>query len=157
MEGEVVAVCRSVKKGTAKKEIPVGEIIKGFGLQGDAHGGDWHRQVSFLGEESIAKMREHGLELNYGDFAENITTRGLILYKLPVGTWLKVGQDAVFEVTQIGKECHQGCEIFQQVGACVMPKEGIFAQVIHSGTIQAGDKIKVILEKERRRNEERLS
>lgn len=139
-----MAVCRSVEKGTRKKEIYSGEVIQGFGLKGDAHGGDWHRQVSFLAEESISKMRAHGLELNYGDFAENVTTRGLILDQLPVGTWLQVGDEAVFEVTQIGKECHQGCEIFRQVGACVMPKEGIFTKVVHSGMIRVGDKIKII-------------
>ncbi|MEC9488807.1 MAG: MOSC domain-containing protein [Halanaerobium sp.] len=145
MEGIVAAVCRSEKKGTVKEEIPRGRLLEEFGLEGDAHGGKWHRQVSLLAEESIDKMRNLGLELAYGDFAENITTRDLILHKLPVGTRLKVGGEVLLEVTQIGKECHHGCEIFKKVGKCIMPHEGIFARVLKGGEVQAGDEIKVIL------------
>lgn len=146
MKGKVLAVCRSEEKGTVKIEIPEGNLVKGYGLEGDAHGGDWHRQVSLLGVESIDKMRGHGLDLKNGDFAENITTEGLKLYELPVGTLLKVGSEALLEVTQIGKECHHGCEIFQKVGACVMPKEGIFTRVIEPGKVKAGDEIIVVNE-----------
>lgn len=143
MEGIVVAVCRSEKKGTVKVEIPVGILKEEFGLEGDAHGGNWHRQISLLGEESIDKMRGKGLELNFGDFAENITTKGLILHELPVGTLLKIGDEAILEVTQIGKKCHHGCEIFKKVGSCIMPLEGIFARIIRGGSIKKGDKIVV--------------
>ncbi len=141
MEAEVVAVCISTEKGTVKEEIERGEIVEGFGLKGDAHGGDWHRQVSLLGEESIDKMRGKGLELDYGDFAENITTRGIDLYELPLGTKLHIGEDVILEVTQIGKECHHGCEIFKKIGSCIMPLEGIFSRVIKGGEIKTGDRI----------------
>lgn len=143
MEGKVLAVCRSERKGTVKHEIPEGILKEGFGLEGDAHGGKWHRQVSLLGEESIDKMRKMGIEVNYGDFAENITTRGLILYELPIGTILKIGSECLLEVTQIGKKCHNDCAIFQKLGTCVMPKEGIFTRVIRGGKIKAGDAIVV--------------
>lgn len=142
--GRVLAVCRSEEKGTVKKDIGEGRLIEGYGLEGDAHGGNWHRQVSLLGEESIAKMRVKGLKINYGDFAENITTEGLVLYELPVGTKLKIGKEAVLEVTQIGKECHHGCEIFKKIGTCIMPREGIFARVIKGGPVKAGDRISVL-------------
>lgn len=144
VKGIVVAVCRSEKKGTVKKEIARGRLIEDSGLEGDAHSGKWHRQVSLLGEESIDKMREKGLKLNYGDFAENLTTRGLKLYELKPGTLLKVGEDALLEVTQIGKECHHGCEIFKKVGECIMPREGIFARVISGGVVKPGDVIEVM-------------
>lgn len=146
MEGKIIAVCRSEEKGTVKTEIPAGQLVAGFGLEGDAHGGDWHRQVSLLGVESIDKMKAKGLpDLQVGDFAENLTTEGIVLYELPIGTKLQVGTDALLEVTQIGKECHHGCEIFQKVGSCIMPKEGIFTKVLQGGAVKAGDPI-VILE-----------
>lgn len=141
---KVAAVCLSKEKGVRKQSVAFGQLIAGWGLEGDAHGGKWHRQVSLLGVESIDKMRnmakEQGLELTYGDFAENITTEGLELYSLPVGTLLTVGS-ALLEVTQIGKSCHHHCEIAKTVGKCVMPKEGIFARVLAGGTIRAGDDI----------------
>jgi MOSC domain-containing protein YiiM len=115
-----------------------------LGMQGDAHAGDWHRQLSLLAQESIDKMQGHGLVLQPGDFAENITTQGLDLLTLPIGTRVQVGNDVTMEITQIGKECHLGCEIRKLVGDCVMPREGIFARVITSGTIQAGDIITII-------------
>ena len=143
-EGEVVAVCRSEEKGTRKSEIESGELITDFGLKGDAHAGDWHRQISLLGEESILKMKilvDKEFDFNYGDFAENITTSGIFLYDLPVGSLLKIGDEVLLEVTQIGKECHHDCEIYKKVGMCIMPSEGIFARVKKGGEIKAGDKI----------------
>ncbi|MCR4435327.1 MAG: MOSC domain-containing protein [Clostridiales bacterium] len=141
---EVVAVNISEKKGVPKKTIEEGEFIENFGLKGDAHAGAWHRQVSFLGQESIDKMKALGIKgLCTGKFAENITTEGIELYKLAVGTRLKIG-DAEFEVTQIGKECHQKCAIYHQVGDCVMPREGIFAKVLKGGIIKKGDPIEIL-------------
>lgn len=140
---KVTAVNISEKKGVIKHPIEKGFFKFNHGLEGDAHAGNWHRQVSFLGEESIDKMRATGATgLCSGKFAENLTTEGIILYELPVGTKLKVGE-VVFEVTQIGKECHLGCEIRNLVGDCVMPREGIFAKVITEGYIKAGDDIVV--------------
>lgn len=144
MVGEVVAVCISREKGTVKENINEGKLVENFGLEGDAHGGKWHRQVSLLAEESIDKMRGKGFKLNYGDFAENLTIRGLVLHKLPVGTLLKVGEESLLEVTQIGKECHHDCQIMQQIGSCIMPVEGIFARVIKGGNVKAGDRIRII-------------
>jgi len=138
---KVTAVNISEKKGVIKHPIEKGFFKVNHGLEGDAHAGNWHRQVSFLGEESIDKMRATGVEgLCSGKFAENLTTEGIILYELPVGTVLKIGE-VVLKVTQIGKECHQGCEIRKLVGDCVMPREGIFAKVLKEGYIKAGDEI----------------
>ena len=140
----VIAVCRSEKKGTRKKDRGSGFFKENYGLMDDAHSDpDSHRQVSLLAIESIDKMRELGLTLVPGDFAENITTEGLELAVLPVGTRLLVGEEVLLEVTQIGKECHTGCEIFKQVGKCIMPKEGIFAKVVRGGTIKKGDYIQL--------------
>ncbi|QSQ09350.1 hypothetical protein H0A61_01711 [Koleobacter methoxysyntrophicus] len=145
MKGKVVAVCTSEKKGMRKKDIGKGELIEGFGLKGDAHGGDWHRQVSLLAVESIEKMQKKGLKVGPGDFAENITTKGLDLVNLPVGTRLRVN-GALMEVTQIGKECHSRCAIYYQAGDCVMPREGIFVRVLKSGPVQVGDIVEVVSE-----------
>jgi MOSC domain-containing protein YiiM len=140
----VIAVCTSEKKGTTKTPVAEITVQENYGVAGDAHA-DFatHRQVSLLAEESIAKMRGKGLELNFGDFAENITTRGIDLTSLPVGTRLNVGKEVVLEMTQIGKECHAGCAIRQQIGDCIMPREGIFARVIRGGSVRPGDAIKV--------------
>ena len=141
----VVAINISEKKKTPKKSIPEGKLIKDFGFEGDAHAGKWHRQVSLLAKESIEKargMRTDGL--CHGMFAENITTEGIELYTLPVGTKLKIGDEAVIEVTQIGKECHEGCAISKLVGQCVMPREGIFSRVIKGGRVHPGDEISVL-------------
>lgn len=141
---KVIAVNISEKKGEVKHPIEKGFFKVNHGLEGDAHAGDWHRQVSLLGTESIDKMKASGVEgLTPGKFAENITTEGIILYELPVGTKLKIG-DVILEVTQIGKECHLGCEIRKLVGDCVMPREGIFAKVLEDGYIKAGDDIVVV-------------
>ena len=141
--GGVVAVCISRNKGERKTPVEAAELRVGHGLEGDAHAGDWHRQVSLLATESIAKMRGLGLDVDSGDFAENITTSGLELCTLPIGTRLTVGP-ALLEVTQIGKECHTRCAIYHQAGDCVMPKEGIFARVLRGGTIRAGDPVGVV-------------
>lgn len=140
---KVISVNRSKEKGVVKKPIKEGNFIQDFGLEGDGHGGPWHRQVSLLAQESIDKMKKTLPSLKPGDFAENITTQGLVLYELPVGSLLKIG-DLELRVTQIGKECHQGCAIKQEVGQCVMPKEGIFARVEKAGIIKAGDEIQLI-------------
>lgn len=143
LKGKVVSVNISDTKGVVKVPIEKGEFIEEFGLKGDAHAGKWHRQVSLLGVESIDKMKREGLyDLQLGDFAENITTSGILLYELPVGTILKVGE-CELEVTQIGKQCHEGCAIKKKVGDCVMPREGIFARVLKGGVIKAGDDIEI--------------
>lgn len=141
----IIAVCTSTKKGTKKKDIKEGFIKEDYGLVGDAHAGsDGHRQVSLLALASIDKIRHLGAEVGPGDFAENLTTEGLELFSLPIGTRLSVGQDVVLEVTQIGKECHNRCAIFKLVGTCVMPTEGVFTRVLKGGTVKAGDELKVI-------------
>lgn len=138
---KVIGISVSDKKGVPKTPIPEGEFIVDFGLKDDAHGGNWHRQVSFLGQESIDKMTALGIKgLCTGKFAENVTTEGIELYTLPIGTMLKIGE-ALFEVTQIGKECHQKCAIYHKIGDCIMPKEGIFAKVIQGGMVRPGDEI----------------
>lgn len=144
MSGKVVAINISEKKGVPKKTIEEGVFKVDHGLVGDAHAGNWHRQVSLLGIESIDKMKALGIKgLCTGKFAENITTEGIELYKLPVGTKLQIGE-TLQEVTQIGKECHTKCAIYHQVGNCVMPTEGIFTKVLKEGTIKAGDAITII-------------
>jgi MOSC domain-containing protein YiiM len=143
--GRVVAVSISDRKGVKKKNTAGGRLIENFGLAGDAHAGDWHRQVSLLGVESIAKILAKGITVAPGDFAENITTEGISLWELPVGTRLKLGDQVLAEVTQIGKECHNRCSIFHQVGDCVMPREGIFVRVIVGGRVRPGDAIETCL------------
>ncbi len=141
---KIIAVCRSEKKGTVKEPIEEGFIQEDFGLAGDAHAdGNTQRQVSLMSSESINRMRSQGYDVVPGSFAENLTTEGIDLVSLPIGTRLCVGQDIVLKVTQIGKECHTGCAIFQQVGKCIMPKEGVFARVIRGGRVKAGDEIRV--------------
>jgi len=139
----VLAVCISENKGERKKPVEAVELRENHGIVGDGHASDWHRQVSLLAQESIDKMRAMGLDVNAGDFAENITTSGIDLVSLPIGTRLQVGK-TLLEVTQIGKECHTRCAIYYQAGDCVMPKEGIFAKVISGGTIRPGDEIQVV-------------
>jgi MOSC domain-containing protein YiiM len=139
--GRIVAVSISDRKGVKKINIDQGLLVENSGLEGDAHAGDWHRQISLLAQESIAKIRAKGLDVSSGDFAENITTVGFAIEKLPVGTRLQIGAEALVEITQIGKVCHNRCAIFHQVGDCVMPREGIFARILHGGTIRPGDAI----------------
>ena len=138
---QVLAVCISENKGERKKPVESVVLRENHGIVGDAHAGDWHRQVSLLAQESIDKMRKLGLDVNAGDFAENITTNGIDLVSLPIGARLQIGE-TLLEVTQIGKECHTRCAIFYQAGDCVMPKEGIFVRVITGGTIRPGDEVK---------------
>jgi MOSC domain-containing protein YiiM len=140
MYGSVLAVCTSLNKGERKKPVPSVELVPEHGIAGDAHAGDWHRQVSLLAQESIDKMRAMGLSVSAGDFAENITTIGIDLVSLPIGSKLSLGS-TLLEVTQIGKECHTRCAIFYQAGDCVMPKEGIFARVLKGGVVAAGTQI----------------
>ena len=136
----VKAVCISEKKGERKKPVAVVELRENHGIVGDGHAGEWHRQVSLLASESIEKMRKLGLDVDSGDFAENITTSGIDLVSLPIGARLQVGE-TLLEVTQIGKECHTRCAIYYQAGDCVMPTEGIFAKVISGGIVRPGDEI----------------
>jgi MOSC domain-containing protein YiiM len=143
-QGRIVAVCTSRNKGERKVNIDQGELVENFGLAGDSHAGEWHRQVSLLAEESIAKMHAAGLDVGPGDFAENLTTCGIDLPALPVGSLLRLQSGAELEVTQIGKECHNRCAIYDQAGDCVMPKEGIFARVCKGGRIACQDRIEVI-------------
>jgi len=140
-KGRVLAVNISEDKGTKKTNIQSCTLLKDFGLKGDAHGGPWHRQVSLLANESIEKMRAKGLNVSYGDFAENITTEGVDLVHLPIGTEVHIGNSVIMRVTQIGKECHTRCAIYYQAGDCVMPKEGIFAEVVVEGEVKVGDEI----------------
>ena len=140
---KVLAVCISERKGTMKHPVEKIDVRIDHGIIGDAHAGNWHRQISLLADESVEKMREKFPDIPVGAFAENILTSGLVLYELPVGTKLQVGE-TVLEVTQIGKECHADCAIRQQVGDCVMPREGIFTKVLKEGTIQAGDEIAIL-------------
>ena len=141
----IIAVCTSSKKGTKKKAAKEGTLRADYGLVGDAHAdSNSHRQVSLLALSSIDKIRRLGADVGPGDFAENLTTEGMELFTLPIGTRLSVGQDAILEMTQIGKECHEHCAIFKQVGTCVMPVEGIFTKVIKGGVVRVGDELKII-------------
>ncbi len=133
----VLEVCTSTVKGIQKTPVKSVLVVEGFGVEGDAHGGDWHRQVSLLANESAEKMREMGAKVGPGDFGENILTEGIELHTLPVGTMLGIGE-VELEVTQIGKECHTRCAIYDAAGTCIMPTHGIFCRVIKGGTIEAG-------------------
>jgi len=142
MKGKVVSINISDKRGVRKKPLKEAVIKKDFGIKDDAHASShWHRQVSLLALESIKKMQAMGLKVNPGDFAENITTEGLDLPNLPVGTRMTIGNNIEVEVSQIGKKCHTRCEIYFQAGDCIMPKEGIFVKVLKGGKIKEGDEI----------------
>jgi MOSC domain-containing protein YiiM len=143
-KGKIVAVSVSDKKGTKKQNVPSAVLKENFGIIGDAHSGTLFRQVSLLAVESIDKIRGKGLDVKPGDFAENITTQGLDLIKLKIGDRLSVGDGAILEITQIGKNCHRRCAIYYQAGDCVMPKEGLFAKVLKGGIVKAGDSLEVI-------------
>ncbi len=141
----IIAVCTSKIKGTKKKALDEGTLRVNYGIIGDAHAGSKsHRQVSLLALSSIDKIRRLGAEVGPGDFAENLTIEGMELFTLPIGTRLSVGQGAILEMTQIGKECHDHCAIFKQVGTCIMPLEGVFTKVIKGGLIKVGDELKII-------------
>jgi len=144
IKGKIKAISISKDRGTRKYNIPSAELIAGFGIEGDAHAGNWQRQVSLLADESIVKMRVKGINVTAGDFAENITTEGINLQSLTIGNKLKLGPVAEVEITQLGKECHNRCAIFHRVGDCIMPREGVFAKVTKPGQIKVSNTIEVI-------------
>lgn len=141
--GKVIATCISEVKGVAKRNVHSVRLLQEFGIEKDAHAGKWHRQVSLLSFDKIEAFRAKGAKVVDGDFGENLVVEGIDFSALPVGTRLAC-QDVVLEITQIGKECHHGCQIFQTMGDCIMPREGVFARVIKGGTIQEGDEMKII-------------
>ena len=141
--GKIMAVCISEKRGTQKKNIEKVRLIENFGLEGDAHGGNWHRQVSLLSYEKVRVFEEKGISVEDGAFGENLLVEGFDFKTLPVGIRFRCG-DALLEMTQIGKECHSHCEIYQAVGDCIMPREGVFARVLHGGMIQIGDEMEIV-------------
>ncbi|MGD2185873.1 MAG: MOSC domain-containing protein [Desulfobacterales bacterium] len=140
---KIVSIATSKKKGTRKKTVAEAYLKKEHGLEGDAHAGSWHRQVSFLASEEIDSARQKGLEVTFGDFAENIATTGVDWKNIPVGTRVRLGEDALVEITQIGKECHNRCAIYYKAGDCIMPREGVFARVLQEGTIRCGDPVSI--------------
>lgn len=143
--GEVMGICISKKRGTAKVEVEETNLIEDFGIEHDAHAGNWHRQVSLLSFETREAFKARGAEIDDGAFGENIIVSGIDLIHLPVGTQIKSG-DVLLEVTQIGKECHSHCEIYHRMGECIMPTNGIFTRVLHGGKLKKGDQIEVCTE-----------
>ena len=146
---KIASIAISKRKGTRKVEVDEAVLIEDHGLQGDAHAGPWHRQVSFLAAESIKKARTGGLDVSFGDFAENIATSGIDWQKIPIGSRLELGDSALVEITQIGKECHTRCAIYYQAGDCIMPREGIFARVLKGGKIRRGDTLRLLTAQKR--------
>ena len=144
---KIVSIAVSKKKGTRKTPVKEAFVSKDHGLQGDAHAGKWHRQVSFLSSESIEAARQQGLDVTFGDFAENIATTGIDWKTIPVGTRIKLGRTVLVEITQIGKECHNKCAIYYKAGDCIMPREGVFARVLKEGKLRCGDEIKIMPER----------
>ena len=140
---KIVSIATSKKKGTRKTAVDEAFLKKEHGLEGDAHAGTWHRQGSFLASEEIDKARQRGLEVTFGDFAENIATTGIDWKNIPVGTRVRLGSEALVEITQIGKECHTRCAIYYKAGDCIMPREGVFARVLKEGKIKCGDQISI--------------
>lgn len=144
MDVKIVSLAISRKKGTRKKIVTEARLIKDHGLEGDAHAGKWHRQVSLLSSESIEAARSRGLDVTFGDFAENIATTGTDWKTIPVGTQVRLGDTALIEITQIGKECLNRCAIYYQAGDCIMPREGVFARVLEGGVIRCGDAVEIL-------------
>ncbi|MHC4159407.1 MAG: MOSC domain-containing protein [Planctomycetota bacterium] len=144
IRGRIKAISVSKEKGTRKTNVPEAELRADFGIVGDAHAGNWNRQVSLLASESIDEMLAKGAKVSPGDFAENITTEGIDLKELSIGSKLKLGESAELQISQFGKECHSRCEIFEQVGDCIMPREGVFAKVTGAGSVKVGDAIEVV-------------
>jgi len=142
LAGTVAAVCFSERKGTRKRAAPHGVLRENHGLENDAHAGTWHRQVSLLSLEKIEDFRKRGALVSYGDFGENLVVSGIDFASLPVGTRLKVG-DALLELSQIGKECHHRCAIYDSMGECIMPTQGVFARVLRGGEVRAGDRMEL--------------
>ena len=145
--GEIIAICISEKRGTQKKRIPEAEFVEDWGIKGDAHAGKWHRQVSLLSHDKIEAFRARGAEVADGAFGENLVVEGFDFAKMAVGTRFRCN-DVILELTQIGKECHNGCEIFKKMGDCIMPREGVFTRVLHRGIVREGDELVVLEEKE---------
>lgn len=143
----IVSIAISKKKGTRKVPVDEATLIQDYGLQGDAHAGPWHRQVSFLAGESIEGARSRGLDVTFGDFAENVATSGIDWLQVPVGTQVNLGESAQVEIMQIGKECHKKCAIYHLAGDCIMPREGIFARVLKGGKIRCGDSVQIVSER----------
>jgi MOSC domain-containing protein YiiM len=141
---KIVSIAVSKKKGTPKTPVEEAYLSKDHGLEGDAHAGPWHRQVSLLASESIEEARRQGLNVGFGDFAENIATTGIDWKNIPIGTRVRLGGDVIIEITQIGKECHNRCAIYYKAGDCIMPREGVFARVLIEGPIKCGDPIEII-------------
>ncbi len=146
---KVLSIAISKKKGVQKTPVKEARLIEGFGLEGDAHGGPWHRQVSFLATEKIEEQKRKGLPVDFGAYAENIATSGIDWPKVPVGQRLRIGRDAIVEITQIGKRCHTKCAIYTMAGDCIMPREGVFGRVVKGGTIRVGDEIRFLDEGDR--------
>lgn len=142
---KIVSIATSKKKGTIKKCVLRAELIENHGIKDDAHAGDWHRQLSFLASESIENASSEDFKLRFGDFAENIATIGIDWKKQPIGQVFKLGDNALIEITQIGKECHKKCAIFYRTGDCIMPREGVFAKILKGGTIKVGDSIEPVI------------
>ncbi|MFW2487791.1 MOSC domain-containing protein [Clostridium chromiireducens] len=138
--GKIIAICISEKRGTEKINIGECNVIEGFGLENDAHGGNWHRQVSLLSYDKVLEFNDKGGAVEDGAFGENILVEGIDFKTLPIGTLFKCN-DVILELTQVGKECHAHCEIYKRVGDCIMPREGVFAKVIHGGKIKVGDEL----------------
>ena len=145
--GVIKGICISEKRGTAKHEIEEAVFVKDWGIEKDAHAGHWHRQVSLLSYEKIEEFRKKGAQIGLGAFGENLVVEGFDFAKLPVGTKFRCN-DVVLEMTQIGKKCHHGCAIFQKMGDCIMPREGVFTRVLHGGVIHEGDELVIIEENE---------
>lgn len=143
--GKVIAVCISEKRGTVKKNVQECKVIEGYGLENDAHGGNWHRQISLLSYDKVVDFNNRGGNVTDGDFGENILVEGYDFKTLEIGTRFKCN-DVILELTQVGKKCHQHCEIYHRVGDCIMPREGVFTKVIHGGTIKVGDDFSICTE-----------
>ncbi len=144
MSGSIVAVCVSPKKGMIKTEVESGVVEVGFGIRDDAHGGDWHRQVSLLAIEEIEKMNLKGFDVKPGSFAENLCTRDFDLAAASIGRKIRIGESIVLEVTQIGKECHTRCAVYNKIGDCIMPEQGVFTRVISGGVVKPGDPVEYL-------------
>ena len=143
--GKIIGICISEKRGTAKHEVETAKLVEDWGIEGDAHAGHWHRQVSLLSYETIEAFKARGAEIGDGAFGENLVVEGIDFKTLPIGTKFKCN-DVVLELTQIGKECHHGCAIFQAMGDCIMPREGVFTKVLHGGVIKEGDNLEILEE-----------
>ena len=141
--GNVLAVCVSTEKGTQKQNVGTAVFVEDWGIEGDAHAGKWHRQVSLLSHEKIEAFRARGAQVEDGAFGENLVVSGINFRSLPLGTKFQCN-DVVLELTQIGKECHNGCEIYKIMGDCIMPREGVFTRVLHGGSISVGDTLRIL-------------